>query len=62
MMKIYVENGKKYLMENGYYGDTPLQVEDYCKKNGLHFEQDDMGDVYVYESAWCDTFEEYEDL
>lgn len=57
-MKLYVEN--EQLVEDSWLGDTPLQIEQFAKENGLYFAQDDMGDCYLSKTADCECFEQIE--
>ena len=56
--KLYVES--KELLDYGYMGSTPLQIEEYAKENNLYFTQDDMGNCYLSKDEECESFEEAE--
>lgn len=57
-MRIYVEN-IDLLDELGWYS-TPLQLKEQCRKAGLYFSQDDMGECYVYQTEDCHEFDAVE--
>ena len=61
-MKIYVEVGKKEIMDRlGYYGDSKLKLELECEKAGLYYvECDYSGEIYISEND-PDEVVEYEE-
>ena len=61
-MKIWVENKRTDLMNYGYYGDTSLQIEEYCNEFGLYFSTDWRGDCYVSKDPKCECFKLYEEV
>ena len=56
MRKIYVEDLS--ILEEISVNDSAYIMEKDCKNAGLHFETDDMDNVYIARSAECEVYEE----
>lgn len=56
MRKVYVEDLS--ILEEISVNDSAYIMEKDCKKAGLHFETDDMGNIYIARSTECEAYEE----